>query len=235
MRTKSEEQKILGILGGVGPRASAEFLKTIYEYSGGGREQDLPRVLLYSDPSFPDRTETLLAGNGDDLLRQLTAALNSLRLHGVSRIVICCVTIHHLLPRLPRDIRAQVTSLVDVVMDQVSASQKRHLLVCTRGARSLQLFERHPQWNQAKDYLLWPDETDQESIHQLIYRIKRNEEVEKLIPVVETLLEKYGVGSFVAGCTELHVLAKQSHWANGSYGCLDPLTIIAAELAEKGI
>lgn len=235
MQTEKEQNKILGVLGGVGPRASAEFLKTIYEHSLGEREQNSPRVLMYSDPSFPDRTEAFLTGDSDALLEKLIAALNSLRHQGVSRIVICCVTIHYLLPRLPEDLRARITSLIDVVLGEVRRSQKKHLLICTSGARRLKIFQHHPQWERAKDYVLLPDESDQESIHHLIYRIKRNEDIQKLVPFIDALLAKYKVDSFVAGCTEMHVLAKQFHRGNGGYGCLDPLTIIAEELAEKGI
>ena len=46
----------LGILGGMGPLTSAEFLKTIYEVNISGPEQDAPACVLYSDPSVPDRT-----------------------------------------------------------------------------------------------------------------------------------------------------------------------------------
>ena len=59
---KREEREVLGIVGGLGPMASAEFLKTVYEYGIGENEQDAPIVLMYSDPTFPDRTESFLAG-----------------------------------------------------------------------------------------------------------------------------------------------------------------------------
>jgi len=218
--------------------APAEFLNTIYEHSFGEREQDSPRVVLYSDPTFPDRTETLLTGNCDDLLKQLIVSLNSLCSHGVSRIVICCVTIHYLLPRLPENLRARITSLVDVVLAQLRRKQEKHLLICSTGARRLEIFQHHPHWKEAEDYIVWPDEDDQQSIHRLIYRVKANENTQELIPIIEALLAKYNVNSFVAGCTEIHVLARRLHQADsgsGRYGCLDPLTIIAEELAQKGI
>jgi len=238
VQAEKEQNKVLGILGGLGPRASAEFLNTIYEHSFGEREQDSPRVVLYSDPTFPDRTETLLTGNCDDLLKQLIVSLDSLCSHGVSRIVICCVTIHYLLPRLPENLRARITSLVDVVLAQLRRKQEKHLLICSTGARRLEIFQHHPRWKEAEDYIVWPDEDDQQSIHRLIYRVKANENTQELIPIIEALLAKYNVNSFVAGCTEIHVLARRLHQANsgsGRYGCLDPLTIIAEELAQKGI
>ncbi len=43
--------KLLGILGGMGPSASAEFLKTIYEYGISDLEQRSPACSLYSDPT----------------------------------------------------------------------------------------------------------------------------------------------------------------------------------------
>src|SRR6185295_19950124 len=98
-------------------------------------------------------------------------------------------------------------------------------------------FPAPPALEEAEDYIVWPDEDDQQTIHRLIYRVKANENTQELIPIIEALLAKYNVNSFVAGCTEIHVLARRLHQANsgsGRYGCLDPLTIIAEELAQKG-
>jgi hypothetical protein len=46
------------------------------------------------------------------------------------------------------------------------------------------------------------------------------------------LLDKYRVDSFVAGCSEIHLLAKQYAATGGRDACLDPLMIIAREMAE---
>jgi aspartate racemase len=227
---------LIGVVGGLGPLASAEFLKTVYEQSLGEREQTAPRVVLWSDPSFPDRTETLLAGGGDVLLRQLVEALEGLRSLGAGRIVICCMTMHHLLPRLPGELLRSVWSLVDVVHADLLRRRARHLLVCTSGARRLELFEGHPDWKLSADYFVMPDEGDQAQIHDLIYRVKRNEAPRRLVPDLRRLLAKYEVDSFIAGCTEIHLLAKEFDAAHGErYGCLDPLTIIAREVAKEDL
>jgi len=225
---------LLGIVGGIGPRASAEFLKTIYEHSQCELEQASAKVVLYSDPSFPDRTESLLAGEDAVLLEKLIEALECLRRLNVSRIVICCVTIHHLLPRLPDDLREPIWSLPDVIFRQVSLSRERHLLMCTSGTRKLGLFQNHPQWQALKDQFILPDKDDQALIHQLIYRIKQSHDPRGSIRTLESLLAKYKAKSFIAGCTEIHVLAKHYETESGSrreYGCVDPLTIIAREVA----
>src|SRR5215813_3866816 len=98
---RETDRQILGIVGGLGPMASAEFLKTVYEYGIGDNEQDAPIVVMYSDPTFPDRTDSFLAGEDELLLARLTAALQFLADAGAARFVICCMTIHHLLPSVP--------------------------------------------------------------------------------------------------------------------------------------
>src|SRR4051794_1138934 len=120
---------MLGILGGMGPLASAELIKTIYRLNISGPEQDAPRCVLLSDPSFPDRTEAILKGDTRELARRLTAALGDLSDRGAERIVIACVTIHHVLPEVPEELRRKVISLIDLAIDEVAASQKTHLLL----------------------------------------------------------------------------------------------------------
>ena len=228
--------EILGIVGGLGPLASAEFVKTIYEQSLGDREQDSPIVLMHSDPTFPDRTQALLAGECELSLRMLIDALNGLRERKASRIVICCVTIHHLLPRLPAELRSRIISLLDVIFELVAKSPKRHLLISSAGARKLRLYERHPQWQSLSHRIVMPDETDQAMIHdEIIYRIKGNRQVSGLIPRLESLLSRYDTDSFIAGCTEIHLLAKHigSNGYEGRFGCIDPLMAIAQDLSRK--
>lgn len=224
----------LGIVGGLGPLASAEFLNTIYECSLDGVEQESPFVVMSSDPSFPDRTEAFLRGEHDELLQRLVRVLRQLSEMGASKFVICCITIHYLLPLLPPDLRSRVVSLLDVIIDQVAQTRKRHLLICSQGTRRLGLFQNHRSWNLVKDRIVLPDDEDQEEIHQeIIYRIKREPDVGQFMPRVESLLVKYEADSFIAGCTEIHLLAKHFLSSNRSYGCIDPLFIIAKELAAE--
>ena len=91
----------LGVLGGMGPLASAEFLKSIYEVEIPGPEQNTPAVVLHSDPSMPDRTTAFLNGRSEIVLERFITALERLDREGVSKIVVCCITIHYLLPQLP--------------------------------------------------------------------------------------------------------------------------------------
>jgi len=140
------EKHVYGVVGGMGPQASAEFLKTTYENCLGEREQEFPAVLVYSDPGFPDRTDAFLRGDEGPVLDRLIGSLNGLRMLGATRVVMCCMTIHHLLPRLPLNLREMIVSLPDIVFDSVDSNRRRYLLISSSGARKLRLCERHPRW-----------------------------------------------------------------------------------------
>jgi aspartate racemase len=233
-----EGKSILGVVGGLGPLASAEFLRTIYEHSLGGLEQESPTVIVFSDPTFPDRTEAFLAGNSEPVLAQLIDVIERLLEAGATDVVFCCMTIHYLLPRLPAHLRERVISLPDIIFEQVAHARKRHLLICSSGTRKLGLFENDARWSMAQPYIVLPDEDDQNRIHRdLIYPIKKNPDVRTLFPLLELLLKKYEVDSFIAGCSEVHLLAKhflRSGNNSSEHQCIDALATIAGEWAQKG-
>lgn len=224
----------LGVVGGMGPLVSAEFVKTIYEYSIHGREQDSPRVLLYSDPTFPDRTSAILAGREQTLVRPLADAIECLDRAGAEQIVICCITVHQVLAALPAALGGRVRSLLDVIVEEVAASATRHLLLASSGTRKAGLFERHPGWTAIADRVVLPDSGDQDKIHEAIYRLKGNEDVAAVMPLIDRLMRKYRIESFIAGCTEMHFIAKRvaAERRDGAPRFVDPLLTIARGLAQ---
>lgn len=223
-------QDLVAIVGGLGPLASAAFVTTIYERTTGRREQDMPRVLLWSDPQFPDRTSALLEGRGDLLAEHLRDVVERCEAMGATRIVICCVTVHAVLPLLPPRLQTRIVSLVDVLLFAVVERQRPQLLLTTLGTRHTRMLEQHPLWKEASRWLLWPGETDRERLHQAIYDMKRGGGPADAAALVEALLRRHRVGSFVAACTELHLVTR--YWStHPPVAYIDPLAIIADQVA----
>lgn len=232
----TSQKKIFGILGGMGPLASAEFLKTIYECSLSEREQDAPTVLLYSDPSVPDRTEALLSGRHELLLSGLAHSLERLLGAGADQVAICCVTMHCLVGQLPPHLAEKVFSLLDITFAALAESRERHLLVCTNGTRQLAIFQEHGAWPSVKERVVLPNGEDQNRIHQeVIYGIKRHHDIGRVIPVLESMLAKYQVSSMICGCTEMHLVAKHLMLSPNRHAirCLDPLTLLATKIVKE--
>lgn len=221
----------LGILGGLGPLASAEFLKTIYEFNVTDSEQESPACVLYSDPTFPDRIDAILGISEDLLVNRLEKSLESLYQLRVSKVVIACVTIHYFLPKVPLRLREKVISLMDLIFKEVLDTRTNYLLLCSNGVRKASLFQKHPQWKMIEKYVLWPDEEEQAEIQNFIYQIKKNRCRYSIInDFISLLSRKYQINSFIAGCTEFHLLTKyfmELEPKKQNYYIVDPLLTIA--------
>ena len=202
-------KETLGIVGGMGPLASAEFLKTIYDFNIGAVEQESPVCILYSDPTVPDRTEEIFNGTEEVLLAHLVKALDTLCRLGADKIAIACITIHYLLPRVPASLREKVISLIDLIFDEVLATGERHLLLCTSGTRKAGIFQNHHRWELIRPQIVFANEDDQQFVHDLILKIKTNQINDSLWPRFDDLSKRYRVDSFIAGCTEFHLLVKR--------------------------
>jgi len=226
-----EKHAIWGVLGGMGPVASAEFLKTIYDRHHAVREQDLPIVVLLSDPTFPDRTEDLQNGVKSALLDRLTDSLNKLISVGCSRVVICCMTIHTLLPLLHRNLQEAVVPMTEVLLREAARASGRYLMLCSEGSRQQRLYETHPLWNSAAHAIIFPNSGDQKRIHQAIYRIKSGCCGSLEFNLLRELKAKYDAG-FMAGCSEIHVLLKRARETldQWEFPYLDPFLVIADEI-----
>lgn len=226
---------LLGIVGGMGPLASAELLATLYRLNLPGREQDAPRCLLLSDPTFPDRTTAILRGDTRELVRRLEGAVESLLEMGASRVAISCFTIHRVLPELPEALRDRVVSLVDLVVEELGAGSARgagpYLLLATTGSYRSGVFTAHPRWPEVADGVRLLEEGDREALHDRLYRLKRGEAPERAVPFVRELRERYGTPGAIFGCTELHLLGLHLAGADAE-GVIDPLATLARRFEE---
>lgn len=85
--------RVLGVLGGMGPLASAQFMLRLTLLMQAGRDQDHVPAVLWSDPRVPDRTAARLAG-GEDPLPALLRGIRGLEAAGCAAIAIPCNTAH---------------------------------------------------------------------------------------------------------------------------------------------
>ncbi|CAH2599213.1 Aspartate/glutamate racemase family protein [Rhodovastum atsumiense] len=86
-------ERILGVLGGMGPLASAQFMARLTLLTPAARDQDHVPAILWSDPRVPDRTAARLGG-GEDPLPWLRRGLRGLKAAGCGAVAIPCNTAH---------------------------------------------------------------------------------------------------------------------------------------------
>src|SRR5689334_7763772 len=87
------QERVLGVLGGMGPLASAQFMARLTLLTPAAHDQDHVPAVLWSDPRVPDRTAARLAG-GADPLPWLLRGIRGLEAAGCGAIAIPCNTAH---------------------------------------------------------------------------------------------------------------------------------------------
>lgn len=235
MQINKQKRGLIGIVGGMGPLASTAFLSTIYEMTGEHVEQCAGRLVLYSDPSIPGRTEALLHNRDALVYEPFVGILKLLYSMEIHKIIVCCVTIHHIFPQLPLELKENIVSLVDTVFSTLKSRKGKHLLLCTKGTMQLEIFQNHQLWKNFEASIILPDQSDQNKIHSMTYKLKQNENIKSVVPILEDLLRKCGVSSFIAGCTEIHLLSRYlmlSPCYRQEYKYIDPLMILAEEIVK---
>jgi aspartate racemase len=114
-------KQTVGVVGGMGPAATVDFLERIIAATPAVHDQDHLHVLVDCNPAVPDRT-AYLRSEGPDPRPALIAMAKQLEQAGADFLVMPCNTAH----AFADDIRAQVTiPLVDwpsTVADAVAAA-----------------------------------------------------------------------------------------------------------------
>src|SRR5699024_9848860 len=110
--------RVLGVLGGMGPAATADFLDKLAARTPAARDQEHIATIVYSDPSTPDRSDAMVAG-GPDPAPALVRGIEFLCSAGVSAIVVPCNSAHFWFDQMQQAATVPVLHIVDAVAEQV--------------------------------------------------------------------------------------------------------------------
>ncbi|MGC0252195.1 aspartate/glutamate racemase family protein [Pseudactinotalea sp. Z1748] len=114
------ERPLLGILGGMGPAATAAFYTQLVTRTPATRDQDHLRVVMWADPTVPDRTAAL-TGAGPSVVPWLERGVRALRASGADVIVSPCNTAHVWLGPVAREQGVELLSIVDATIERALA------------------------------------------------------------------------------------------------------------------
>lgn len=108
--------KLLGVLGGMGPLATADFMRKLTELTPASRDQDHVPVLVYSNPQVPDRS-TAIMGKGESPLPALLNGIARLQAAGAEAIAIPCNTAHYWYDEMAAASRVPILHIVGSVCE----------------------------------------------------------------------------------------------------------------------
>ena len=111
----------IGVLGGMGPAATAHFMERLVVLCAAERDQDYPPTLAYSASHIPDRT-THLVGGGPDPTSDLQTAARVLQAGGAGAIAIPCNTAHIYLSAIRDAVDVPVFDMVELAAAAIAGS-----------------------------------------------------------------------------------------------------------------
>ncbi|KTD11910.1 amino acid racemase [Legionella gratiana] len=204
----------VGIIGGMGPVASASFVETLYTTYLNKidlkEEYHPPYVYLYSEPLQTQSTALMSVNQSKaELLAKLEKNIAHLVQHDVDCIVICCFTAHALLPQLALEHQAKIYSLVTLVLEHVLAQNTQFLVLCASSAKEAQVLEHHPLWAKVAQHLTYAGTEVQTQLNMLIKAVKDNQVDSQLLDDFLELMNQFPEHHFIIACAELHILHKK--------------------------
>ena len=88
-----KEKKTIGIIGGMGPLATADLFTRIINLTDAQKDAEHIHILIDNNPHIPDRTSAILHGT-ESPLPYLIESANRLKSAGADFLIIPCITSH---------------------------------------------------------------------------------------------------------------------------------------------
>ncbi len=231
-------KKTIGILGGMGPEATAYMYSLIIKHTQVEKDQDHIRIFISSHPETPPRTEAILQ-QGLSPVPFLIEGVERLKNAGVDFVIMPCVTAHYFMPQVFAQIDVPFLSLIDEAVDwakeNISGLKKVGLLSST-GTQVSKLFQN--KFEEAGIKVLAPGGKDQQKVMRAIFGaggikagFSSDPSKDDIIRAAEKLITG-GAEAIIAGCTELPLVLKAS---DISVPLIEPMDILARKsIVEAG-
>lgn len=208
------EPKAIGVIGGMGPAATADFFSKLITATGAKRDQDHLRILIDNNPRVPDRNAAI-SGRGASPGPALAASAAGLQRMGAECITIACNTAHAFEDEIKAAISVPLLSMIEATVESsLVAGAERVGVLAADGCRRAQLYQR-AYAARGIDALLLSDEA-QGQFMQLIYRIKAGDigaETRNAMKAHAIHLNARGAQAIVAACTEVPLVLEADELA----------------------
>lgn len=230
----SDHEKIIGVVGGMGPEATASFFSKLIHTTKVQKDQDHFRIFIDNNPKIPDRTKAIL-GEGESPLPALIQTAKNVEQAGADVIAVPCITSNYFLEDVQEELSipiADVFEAVDAHLKQLVGSVRKVGVLCTTGTRKMELFQ-----HKLTDFeIQYPsDITQKNKVMEAIYGaegIKQGNTgliPKQLLQEAADELIAAGVEVIISGCTEIELALKQE---DVSVPLIDPMQVLAESLTK---
>jgi aspartate racemase len=213
------KRRTIGILGGMGPEATAAFFDLIIRNTRARKDQEHIPVIVCNLPHIPDRTEAIVHG-GPSPVPMLRRGLDILHRAGADFAVMPCISAHHFCAVLAARSPIPLLNLPEETAAEAARRRPRLRtigLLATTGTIRSRIF--HRAFEAAGIEVLVPDARGQRRVMDAIYGprgIKAGAapgRSRRILREVAAGLVRRGAQAVVAGCTEVPLALRPSDLA----------------------
>lgn len=225
--------KTIGILGGMGPLATADLFQKIILNTEAHSDNDHIHILVDNNTEIPDRTNHIL-GEGKNPLPILIESALRLELLGAQLIIMPCNTAHYYYADIKHFLHVPFLNMIEETAKEIkikSPVTERVGLLATSGTYASGIYDKIFQ--QYGLTVIKPDKDQQQVIMEIIYGVKSGMsdlDIDAFTKVLNRLKEQ-NIQTYVLGCTELPI-AWQKFGLEESF--IDP-TVILAKSAIRAV
>ncbi|WP_424769070.1 aspartate/glutamate racemase family protein [Paenibacillus sp. sgz302251] len=231
------EHKSLGVIGGMGPKATSVFFDKVIEQTAAERDQDHINMVILNHATLPDRTGVILSKQGELFLEAVAKDLKLLEAANVAHIAIPCNTSHYFYKEMQRMTSIPIINMVDETLQEIYRSYGEHCkigILATNGTISSGVY-RHgcERFNMQ---LHEPNEAVQAHVMDIIYnKVKRNLPVEpsEFEGIINDLLVNENCQCVILACTELSCIPIRDEVAKYCVDAMDVLVERSITLSGK--
>ncbi|MCA1809861.1 MAG: aspartate/glutamate racemase family protein [Kiritimatiellia bacterium] len=232
----SSLKKTIGILGGVGPEATAELFRRIIRMTGAQCDQDHLPVIIFNNPAIPDRTAAII-GRGASPLPALKDTARRLEKAGADCIAIPCNTAHFFLPQIRRAVHIPVLDMIDATAACIAAVHpgvRRVGLLATTGTVRSRLYHAALRRRRVR-VIVPPASAQRDLVMAAIYgregiKAGARRRPAQMLRQAAELLREADAGLLIAGCTEISMVLRGRC---AGLPLVDPLTVLAREAIRQ--
>lgn len=205
----AQTPKLIGVLGGMGPLATLDFLQKMTAATPASSDQEHVPAVIWNVPQIPDRQKAL-AGTGVSPLPAMLQGIERLNVAGATRIAIPCNTAHLWFDELARASHAPILHIVDATLASLASDPDQQSaaigVIATRATLNGGLYQAGLAARGIRFLLNSDDELDT-LFTPGCYAVKRNQLVQggELLEQAARRLMERGATRLILACTEVPV------------------------------
>ena len=227
----TDASRTVGVLGGMGPDATVDFMAKVIALTPATKDQDQVRMIIDHNPKVPNRQAAIL-DNGEDPGPELAAMAARLEAAGADFLVIPCNTAYVFEASILESAGIPLISIIDetiAAIDKQRPGAEAVGILATNGCLRANVYQNALEKAGLRPVL--PSDSELDELMELIGRIKggdKGDDVANAMHDIAKALVGRGAQAIIAGCTEIPLVLDDAMLAV-------PLISSTSVLAEKTV